>query len=55
MYKVSYYFSGSRVSFKWFRTLGEAMKFSMTVKSGDVIEIKKYEDVDESVLESKDE
>lgn len=48
MYKVSYYFSGSRVAFKWFKTFGEACDFSRTVKTGDVIEIKLYKDVDES-------
>lgn len=48
MYKVSYYFSGTRVAFKWFKTFSEASEFARTVKSGDVIEIKLYKDVDES-------
>jgi hypothetical protein len=48
MYKVSYYFTGSRVAFKWFKTFAEACEFSMKVPTGDVIEIKLYKDVDES-------
>ena len=51
MYKVSYYFNGgSMVSFKWFKTFSEACEFSMKVKTGDVIEIKLYKDVDESSI-----
>lgn len=45
MYKVSYYFSGTRLSFKWFDTLSEAMDFCRTIKTEDVIEIKLYKDV----------
>lgn len=49
MYKVTYYaYSGSRVLFRWFKTFSEASEFSLTVNSGDVIEIKLYKDVDES-------
>lgn len=45
MYKVSYYMgSGSKVGFKWFSTFGEATEFCIHhVKSGDVIEVKRYE------------
>lgn len=42
MYKVSYYYTGSNVAFKWFDTFGEAMDFSLTINTGDVIEIKLY-------------
>jgi len=43
MYKVTYYLgSGNMVAFKWFKTFSEATNFSITVRSGDVIEIKKY-------------
>lgn len=45
MYKVTYYTSGSMVAFKWFNTFGEASEFSLTVKSGDVIEIKLYKEI----------
>jgi hypothetical protein len=47
MYKVTYYTSGSMVAFKWFNTFGEASEFSLTVKSGDVIEIKLYKGMHE--------
>ena len=30
--------------FKWFKTFKEASEFSLTVKTGDVIEIKLYKD-----------
>lgn len=44
-YKVTYYMSGQTVVSKWFKTLTEAMQFSVyQVKTGDVIEIKRYED-----------
>jgi hypothetical protein len=42
-YCVSYYFgTGNMVSYKWFDTFSEASQFSLTIKSGDVIEIKWY-------------
>ena len=44
MYKVSYYTTGTNVSFKWFKTFKEASEFSLKVKTGDVIEIKLYPD-----------
>ena len=51
MYKVSYYFNGgSMVSFKWFKTFAEASDFSRKIKTGDVIEIKLYKDIDESSI-----
>lgn len=50
MYKVTYYFASSRVAFKWFKDFGEACDFARSVKTGDVIEIKLYKDVDESSL-----
>jgi hypothetical protein len=43
-YKVSYYMTGQTVAFKWFKTFPEASAFSMKINSGDVIEIKRYED-----------
>lgn len=43
-YKVSYYMTGQTVAFKWFKTFAEASQFSMKVNTGDVIEIKRYED-----------
>ena len=46
MYKVSYYASGNMVAFKWFKTFAEASDFSRKIKTGDVIEIKLYKDVD---------
>ena len=49
MYKVCYYMTGSsRVCFKWFKTFAEAMEFGSKVPNGDVLEIKLYEDVNES-------
>ena len=50
MYKVTYYYSGNYVSFKWFKTFAEASEFSRTVKTGDIIEIKLYKDADESSI-----
>lgn len=44
-YKVSYYMgSGMKVAFKWFDTFNEASQFSLKVPTGDVIEIKWYQD-----------
>ena len=44
MYKVSYYMTGQTVAYKWFKTFSEATEFSVYhVNSGDVIEIKRYE------------
>jgi hypothetical protein len=48
MYKVTYYYTGSSVTFKWFKTFGEATEFARTIRTGDVIEIKLYKDADES-------
>jgi len=43
-YKVTYYLSGQTVTSKWFDTFNEATQFSVyEVKTGDVIEIKRYE------------
>lgn len=43
-YKVTYYMTGQTVAFKWFDTFSEATEFSVYhVNSGDVIEIKRYE------------
>lgn len=43
MYKVSYYMTGQTVAYKWFKTFNEASAFSLKINSGDVIEIKWYE------------
>lgn len=43
MYKVSYYMTGQTVAFKWFKTFHEASEFSIKINTGDVIEIKRYE------------
>ena len=51
MYKVSYYSgAGSMVSFKWFKTFNDACEFCRKIRTGDVIEIKLYKDVDESSI-----
>lgn len=43
MYKVTYFIL-NRVTFRWFDTLSEATDFSLTVPTGDVLEIKLYKD-----------
>ena len=41
-YKVTYYGYGTNVISKTFPTFEEAIKFSHTLKSGSILEIKKY-------------
>ena len=41
-YKVSYYGYGTMVNSKTFQTFEEAIKFSHTLKSDSILEIKKY-------------
>lgn len=43
MYKVSYYMGGgTRVAFRWFKTLSEATNFSNKQAVNSVLEIKYY-------------
>lgn len=47
-YKVTFYRSPqeSSVDFKTFFDFDDAIKFAKTIRSGDVIEIKKYEKIE---------
>ena len=52
MYKVTFYLTPTQgsVSFKWFKTFNDACEFCRKIRTGDVIEIKLYKDVDESSI-----
>jgi hypothetical protein len=44
-YKVVYYIGGGNYAgYKWFNSFNEASEFAAKIKTGDVIEIKRYDE-----------